>query len=337
MRDEKVDILRFVGLAMIILAHVDPPSLIFQLRNFDVPLMILVSGISFGISYNGEPYASYVWKRIKRLLFPVWIFLTAYFLFMYTFGYPIQLPDAKIIGTSYLLLSGIGYVWIIRVFLLVAIAAPAIMHFSCKANSHTRYFLVLGVVYIAYELLLLATKPNLGSMAGRTFESTVLYIIPYAIVFAVGLRLPALSRNKVLRLTVGAFIIFTAVGVILYAISGKFISTQKFKYPPSIYYLSYALGVSCVAWLASDAILMKIKKIGFSEPILFVAQNSIWVYLWHIPLIEISLFPFYLKYSLVFMLATVATFFQVKFVKQILLPSVSNASIRKNLNILLTG
>jgi len=74
LRNERIDFLRFLGLCMIILAHVDPSDGLFQLRNFDVPLMVLISGVSFGLSYKGEPYGSYVWKRVKRLLLPVWIF-----------------------------------------------------------------------------------------------------------------------------------------------------------------------------------------------------------------------------------------------------------------------
>ncbi|HUH66764.1 MAG TPA: hypothetical protein VLZ07_10065, partial [Syntrophales bacterium] len=61
MRDEKIDILRFIGLAMVILSHVRPqPSIILQLRNFDVPLLVWVSAASFGLSYKDEPYKSYI-------------------------------------------------------------------------------------------------------------------------------------------------------------------------------------------------------------------------------------------------------------------------------------
>lgn len=337
MRRDNIDVLRFIGLAMIVLAHVDPPSLIRQLRSFDVPLMVLVSGMSFGLSYKAESYAAYVWKRVKRLLFPTWIFLTAYFLLMHTTGHPVQLPDTKTIITSYLLLSGIGYVWIIRVFLLVAIAAPSILRLSRCAGSHTQYFSILSASYIGYELLRYATRPYLSSAEESVFDSTVLYIIPYSILFAVGLRLPNMSRNQVLRLIIMSFVIFGTIGIAIYVASGQYILTGEFKHPPTIYYLSYALGVSCVAWLASDAISSKIKEIGVSAPVLFLAQNSMWIYLWHIPLITIFPFPFYVKYPCVLALASLMVFIQVSFVRHILLPNISNASTKKNLSLLFTG
>ena len=139
----------------------------------------------------------------------------------------------------------------------------------------------------------------------------MLYLIPYALVFAVGLRLPELSRHQVLRATVGLFVICSAVGVALYAVSGKFIFTQEFKYPPSLYYLSYALGMSGVVWLTADALLVTIKHWGVLKPVVFVAQNSLWIYLWHMAFVDIFQLPFYIKYPGVFASASLVTLVQV--------------------------
>ena len=46
-RDFTIDMLRFVGVSLILLAHIVPPDGLFQLRSFDVPLMIFVSGLSY--------------------------------------------------------------------------------------------------------------------------------------------------------------------------------------------------------------------------------------------------------------------------------------------------
>ena len=42
-RNYTYDLLKVIALICILLAHVNPPGVIFQLRNFDVPLMILIS------------------------------------------------------------------------------------------------------------------------------------------------------------------------------------------------------------------------------------------------------------------------------------------------------
>lgn len=121
MGNEKIDLLRFIGLAMIIFAHVNPPSILLQLRTFDVPLMIIVSAMSFSLGYKDEPYIQYLWKRIKRLVFHVWIFLTGYFLTILIFSPSAKVLNFKTLFDSYFFFGGIGYVWIIRIFILLAL------------------------------------------------------------------------------------------------------------------------------------------------------------------------------------------------------------------------
>ncbi len=337
MRDEKVDLLRFVGLAMVILAHVGPPEWLFQLRNFDVPLMVLLSGISFGLSWRDESYGAYVWKRVKRLVFPVWIFLTAYFVFVGLTGLLIRVPDIDTLISSYLLRSGIGYVWIIRIFLLVALIAPFILQFSRRMPGQGPYFRVLAGVYLAYEALVYLLQPPLSGLAVELFEEMFLYLIPFAILFALGLRFHALSRGQTTLLAGGSLLLFALIGVGLYLVEGRFVPTQESKYPPTIYYLSYALGVSGLLWLQSDRLLAMLKATPVHAAVIFVAQNSIWAYLWHIPLVEAVRVNFYLKYPLVFFLAALLTYLQVTCLRKLVLPRLASPALRKNLNLLLTG
>ena len=83
MRDKKIDLLRFIGLMMIILAHTVPPKFLAQVRNFDVPLMVFVSAVTFSKFQKKETYFSYLYKRLKRLVLPVWVFLTFYFIWLF--------------------------------------------------------------------------------------------------------------------------------------------------------------------------------------------------------------------------------------------------------------
>ena len=336
-RDEKVDLLRFVGLAMVVMAHVGAPTLLFQFRNFDVPLMVLLSGISFGLAWRDEPYMAYVWKRIKRLVFPVWIFLSAYFAFVGVTGLLIHVPDTDVLVSSYLLRSGIGYVWIIRIFLLVALVSPLILHFHRRTPGQGRYFATLGLVYAAYEALVFVLKPPLQGLAGALFEEMFLYLVPFAILFAIGLRFNMLRRSQIALLAGGGLLICAAFGVGLYLVEGRFVPTQAFKYPPLLYYLSYALGVSSLLWLLSGRLLALVKASPFYAAVRFMAQNSIWAYLWHIPLVEAVRVDFYLKFPLVFVLAGILTYLQVTFLQRLILPQIPSPAMRKNLNLVLTG
>lgn len=338
MRDDRIDILRFVGLAMIIFAHVGPPGVLFQLRNFDVPLMVLLSGMSFGLSFkSNESYREYIWKRIKRLVFPVWIFLSIYFFAQFIFNPASDELNIRTILTSYTLVSGIGYVWIIKVFLLVALVSPFLYAWHTKTQSNLRFFLTLASYLLLYEILRHLSLPHIQEGFGKIVSLVIFYIIPFSIVFTVGIRMLRMSKTQLLTLSLGNFGVLIFFGIHLFTQEGKVIPTQTFKYPPSIYYLSYALFVSGILWAYSEQISSITDRLKIKRIIIFSANNSIWIYLWHIPLIKVINTNFALKYFLVFLVAIAIMYIQVFIVKNVLIKDSYSSRLRKNITTLLTG
>ena len=136
-RDPNIDVLRFIGLSLIILAHVSPPILILNIRCFDVPLMVFISGLTCykkNVSFSWN----YLQHRFARLVFPVWIFLSIYFtpiILLKFIGIDLGLKFQHVWG-SYLLLNGIGYVWIIRVFLLIALLTPLLIKINTLIKNN---------------------------------------------------------------------------------------------------------------------------------------------------------------------------------------------------------
>lgn len=137
-RDLYIDFLRFLGLSLIILAHINPPMVLFQFRCFDVPLMLFVSGLTISSSCSCK-YVNYVTKRTMRLIIPVWIFLAAYLPALYFVQFrflPKQYLTGEMIVRSFLLLdNSIGYVWIIRVFLIVMLVTPFVQKFNERIKN----------------------------------------------------------------------------------------------------------------------------------------------------------------------------------------------------------
>jgi peptidoglycan/LPS O-acetylase OafA/YrhL len=342
LRNVKIDFLRFIGLSLIILAHVNPPGWLFQLRNFDVSLMVIVSGLAFTQSTTIESYRLYLWKRIKRLVFPVWIFLSVYFVCIWLFDLEIEKLTLKSVLDSYMLINGIGYVWIIRVFLLVALVAPMVAMLNERVKDNRVYLLIIASSYSAYELFLYLTLPYTGSFIGELFSMFVYYGISFSLVFALGVRIPRLTGNLCLMVAVISFLVFALLGFSYYNLEGRVVTTQEYKYPPSAYYIFYAILVSVLAWLMVGKIECSLNKFKRLERvILFVAQNSIWVYLWHIPLVKLfkvySDPNFIFKYVVIYFGAALITFVQVSIVKKVLLPVIAQEATKKNVKILLTG
>ncbi|MEH1966657.1 MAG: acyltransferase family protein [Nostoc sp.] len=78
-RDIRFDILKTIGLVCIIIAHVKPENnILFDIRLFDVPLMVITSGTLYYYSANNKKisFLNYLQKRLPRLIVPVWLFLT---------------------------------------------------------------------------------------------------------------------------------------------------------------------------------------------------------------------------------------------------------------------
>lgn len=338
MRNTRIDFLRALGLAMIILAHAGPPALVMQLRNFDVTLMVLISGISFGRSYHQEPFADYLWKRVKRLVFPVWIFLSIYFSAVALFDLPFEtLTTSRVLG-SYFLMDGIGFVWIIKVFLLVALAAPLIYRFHQRTVDNLIYFTVIAVAFVGYEAARILTSSYFESWPGKLVEPIGHYMIPYTLVFAIGLRLPSLKLEETLLGMNLCLSLFIVMAFFLAIQHGDLVPTQLHKYPPTLYYFSYGLSVALAAWLASGRICQLLERFTFVKSVtLFAAQNSIWIYLWHIPLIKIFQGPYFIKYVVMLFTACLITFIQVRAVDHLVPKVVKRTASQQKIKMLFTG
>ncbi len=294
-RDIRFDFLKTLGLLCIILAHSSPPHIISQLRNFDVPLMVIVSGTLFSYSFRDKKYSfwEYIKKRIIRLVSPVWLFLLFFFSSIYILdsltdiSYPFTL---KSILTSFLLLGGIGYVWIIRVFVLMAIISPLILGLHKYFASDVRFLAALSGIYVFYELIFnfiqhfSITSPLLATLV----NSYLLLLIPYGCMLGLGMVLTRMNRQSILAASAIFLIIFLTLTLYHFCVSGKFVATQSYKDPPTLYYLSYAIFVSMLAYYVVDKFLgnyftlLSERESFLIKWISFVSSSSLWIYLWHI-------------------------------------------------------
>ncbi len=341
-RNEQIDWLRFIGLAMIIFAHVDPPAVLFQIRNFDVPLMVVVAGLSFRYSFREMPYRQYVLRRIMRLVLPVWIFLSLSLCLVFLLGSSSAVPSMKNVLLSYSLLGGVGYVWIIRVFLMVALVAPFVFAYSKREPSNWRYLSVVAMVYLIYECIFLFYAPHKrfedDPFLEWVWNSTILYLVPYVVVFAIGLRIPDLTEKQVLILMAILGALFAGWVFFYWYTSGTFVYTQGSKYPARTYYLSYALLVTLLLWRVAESVTDFIRGHKRTMAVmLFVAQNSIWIYLWHVPFIDNVRLPYPAKYLVVFSAAVLATWIQGTLVTRYLLPRIRTQRTRNDVRRVLTG
>ena len=277
LRDASIDWLKTIGTLCLFLAHVEAPFWVKEIRGFDVPLMIFVSGLLAAGSYSrSSSDGQYIFKRINRLIIPTWIFLCFFYLCMFCVG---KLPDYATIIKSFLFQrdGGIaGYTWIIWVYIICAILTPMLI----KLNINSFSICTIVIIWITYEIMI--EFSNLESI--RILYYTFFTIIPFGILLLCSIKLRAENKTKLTLTYIILFISHCAYALVLFFLKSKYVSINEYKYPARFYYLSYGLSVAIILLCIFRTKCFEKKRIFIIE---FVSKHSLWIYLWHIFIISI--------------------------------------------------
>jgi hypothetical protein len=284
-RNINYDLMRLIGVLIIMIAHASPPEWLFQLRNFGTPLLIVGSALTYALIYKNRSLDTWKFyrKRLTRLILPAWIFLSFFFFSFYIINtmtgeiYPFSVRQ---IIESYLFNRGIGFVWVLKVYIILALITPFAVRINRSALSPTNYFYLLAAGYILYEISYRASKPYIPEALTDLMKTVVFTIIPYALLYLYGFRLATLKRKHVVIAALASFLIYIGFFVFKYIQTGGPVPTQHYKYPPRLYYLAYAFFALNVVYLLCSKIRLEDKCL--KAAITWLSSNSLWIYLWHI-------------------------------------------------------
>ena len=276
-----LDFLKTIALICIILAHVSPPDSVFMLRNFDVVLMIVISAILGGVSYRKranrevlKSYISYFISRFKRLVLPTWVLIAVYFTYQLVIG---NVYGVKYIIKSYMLTRyGMGYVWIVLIFLYTALLIPLFCRYEEKKKT---VFIVVASLYAVYEIVYFL---GLG-VDSKLLNCTVFYIIPYGLITFLGMNYNEFSDRTKKGIILTSFAIFFILLAAYYLNTGSIQDVQIAKYPPRAYYLSYGLAVSYGLLYFCEHCCLRVYE---NKLIGFVSVHSLGIYLCHVMVLE---------------------------------------------------
>ncbi|WP_289053716.1 acyltransferase family protein [uncultured Pseudoalteromonas sp.] len=283
-RNYNFDLLRLMGLMIIMIAHSSPPGWIFQLRNFGTPLLVIGSALTYSYIFRDKPLVikRFIKKRVSRLILPLWLFLTFFFTFflvMSPFFEDFPFTSYEVI-TSYFLFDGIGFVWVFKIYLFLAFVTPLAIKLNRQVEKNSTYLIILLIVYFMYELLVVFLREIAGDAQSILINKFLFIIIPYSLLFFYGYRLEKISNKAVFYFSLFSLFIFIYLLISKYIELGEFVPTQDFKYPPTLYYFSYAFFCINTIYL----IFVRHLNAGFyiSKWVVWLSSNSLWIYLWHI-------------------------------------------------------
>lgn len=281
-RNNYIDFLRFLGITLIVIAHVEAPFTVTQIRTFDVPLMVFVSGLSYAGRSIKPSWQSFYCPRIKRIIIPVYIFLTFYFVLISSLGLPMTWQ--KVLNSFLLTTDGsIGYVWIMRVFLLIMIITPLLTDLNNRLKEKSFYFL-LSAIFIVDSLLVYLLAHCVESIPIAIIKETIPYLLGYSILFLLGLRLREYDSKKTIWFIVVTGVLFLLSFFVLRKNALLENGINAYKYPPTHIFILYGALVSALLW----SFLPVLKPLSERTFVLFVGQNTIWIYLWHILFVILS-------------------------------------------------
>lgn len=311
-RDYSIDMSRVLGIFLVILAHCIHPSFILhEIRTFDVVLLVFISGISFELSYskNKGSYGKYIKNRFVKLVFHTWLFLILYYSYIYTRGEKITIHA---VVNSFLLIGGIGYLWIFRVMFINAIINPFLIKFQKNKSCFILALLIIVILFINDEIYRNITINIQSSVIYNLVLIFVHFTISYGSISFIGI-----IWNKFRKIEkISVFILITSIFVMMLFREKGFLINEN-KNPPQMLYISYGLMCSFLIYET----LKRIKKIHFKNIILFISKNSMTIYLFHI--IALSIVgrmnyygKWYIYYLYVLCLSLFSTYlFQVIFMK----------------------
>ncbi|MDE6483967.1 MAG: acyltransferase [Duncaniella sp.] len=274
-RDTYIDFLRAIGLILLIGVHVNAPDWYVPMRSFDVPLMVFVSCLCYKPLRGG--YLAYGWKRFKRIYYPVATFLVIFFVMSWLYCHLLGKPQLKLtkVAGSFLLLNwpSIGYVWIMRVFLMMALIVPLLYSCVKKAGVVMTGIAVLGIILVQHFLVEAVAGID-NKIVRYAVDETVLYAFGYSSVAVFGLKIRNFSSRGLY-----AFLAITGCLILVFiSRQGWTFDPQEYKYPPQSLYLLYGVFGSGLMWSLRPLLARYTKGKVFT----YLSEQSMWLYLWHI-------------------------------------------------------
>lgn len=282
-RDNKIDNLRAVGTMLVILAHMSLLGVILNMRTFDVILLVMVSYMTFRMTNSGStPYMNYVWKRIKRLVFPTYITLVVFFSLSDVLSLALQgthVFELNVIISSFLFLdSGIPYIWIVRIFVVIAFFAPLISKFVVSLNTGSER-IRLCIISILSVIIVSGGGQKLYDffyVENSTVSSIINSWIVYPLIYIAITQLISIFIVLSKRYQMITSFVFCFAFVVLLIFHASF-NPDDFKSPPQLFWVVYGMAISFLLYL-----YMPNTKCSFFE---FISKNSLNIYLIHIILL----------------------------------------------------
>jgi hypothetical protein len=283
-RDIAVDYLRSISILVMMVLHINPyfPRLPFtswfvNYGQWVVPAFILCS-LAVGSTkdvVNLRTYLSYLWRRLKRLLIPYYMWLITYLALFVVLGHK-HLTLQSILPNIFFI-GGIDFNWLILLFIYITVALPFL---EILVDKSERWSLVFITVCATVSIFFVWDRSYLWS------NYRFYMLIPWwGVTTGLLLLLKWMRKRDYTKI-----ITFSTIHLIIFFLTLFYfyihkISLNSFnhKYPPDMYYFSYCLWTTPLAYLSVRGLTSLVSSKSFLSRFLqYVSMNSYTIFFVHL-------------------------------------------------------
>ncbi len=280
-RNFTIDIMRSVCMVFIIMAHVTPPTLLHTLRSFDVVGLVMISAMCMKPYNSYKQYIQSMIKRLRRLVFPTYVFIVSVLIsvfFLCLFLHTPYVYDKSDIISSFLLIDGIGYVWIIRVLIINAFLSPFIFKL---ASIKPIYIYLGGLIILLISKVIYMAFPYEGSLGDFLLKYICLYTLGY---FVIALYAIVIKRNNFKDIMIHTLCLIPLLLLYKYVchtVYGEDLVVLE-KHPPMLDWIVYGIIVTdTLLYLTINHSQSVQRNRTFNNIVTWFSKNSFQVYFIH--------------------------------------------------------
>ena len=179
--------------------------------------------------------------------------------------------------------GGIGNVWIVRIYMLLALSTPIYIWIEKRIDN--RSLICLFIFALTINEIVIYAFYSAGTLRGAIVENIVSSLLAYSVGFLSGARIAkektySFLKNELLVLLP----IFIVVQIRLF-VSGIGFAPNSYKYPPQLYYTLYGIIVSILLYILCHRITIKKGKI--QTVIIWISKKSFDIYLSHTVILKL--------------------------------------------------
>lgn len=293
-----IDLVRATSIVGVMIIH----TLSFHLSSpialfFWNSLQFVVAAFVFSSGYVHAHYfeklisfkSVFLWykKRAIRMLMPFYIYFFVHFIlfliFPSIFTHFGMHKSINFIAGSIFLYGGMNTNWLPLLFLEMTILTP--IFFFLYRKGMMRWYITLAIIFLIIHTIFLFPY--------NTYKLTMW--IPWSLIFIVGLFSFIFKSESYKKFFLFASVMGGIIFLILFPVWQHLLRSVNFsdnKYPPNLYYLSFALSGTGILFLLSKKLVMYIPKWVY----MYVSQKSYSLFFIHFIFLDMII-TFQQKYA----------------------------------------